>query len=136
LDLSGVGIRQLDCNNHLLFNSKKPPCVITIIFCIYCNKPLRFDEARIRCQFWYHRRRVCMLHAWLRWIISFKIGMIDTILHIDRCKSNLSWFKSSLMRWTTLTDCKEGYVHSFAWFAIQNKRMCIHCLVEEWHEPD
>jgi len=30
-----------------------------------------------------------------------------------------------------LTECKKGFVHNFAWFTIQNKRMCIHCLVEE-----
>jgi len=28
-------------------------------------------------------------------------------------------------------DCKKGYIHNFAWFEIQSKKMCINCGIEE-----
>jgi len=28
-------------------------------------------------------------------------------------------------------ECKKGYVHNFAWFEIQSKKMCINCGTEE-----
>ena len=28
-------------------------------------------------------------------------------------------------------DCKKGYIHNFAWFEIQSKKMCINCGLEE-----
>ena len=28
-------------------------------------------------------------------------------------------------------ECKKGYVHNFAWFEIQSKKMCINCGIEE-----
>jgi hypothetical protein len=28
-------------------------------------------------------------------------------------------------------ECKKGYVHNFAWFEIQSKKMCINCGLEE-----
>jgi len=30
-------------------------------------------------------------------------------------------------------ECKKGYIHNFAWFEIQSKKMCINCgIAEEW----
>lgn len=28
-------------------------------------------------------------------------------------------------------SCKDGHVHSFSWFKILSKKMCIHCGYEE-----
>jgi hypothetical protein len=27
--------------------------------------------------------------------------------------------------------CKKGYIHNFAWFEIQSKKMCINCGMEK-----
>ena len=50
-----------------------------IIYCICCNKPLRFDEARIRYANWYHRRCVWHVAHLIRldnffWMVSFRIN--------------------------------------------------------------
>ena len=30
-----------------------------------------------------------------------------------------------------LMQCKKGYVHNFAWFEVQSKKMCINCGIED-----
>lgn len=42
------------------------------------------------------------------------------------------WLKSTHLQLYALTDCKEGFIHNFSWFEIQQKKMCIHCFIEEW----
>jgi len=59
-------------------------------------------------------------------------SMIETMFHNDRDMINYQWFKSYYSWCYVLTDCKEGFIHSFAWFEIQGKKMCIHCLTDEW----
>jgi len=60
---------------------------------------------------------------WSRWFFT----IIETSMILDNSNHlRLNWY--------TLTDCKEGYVNNFSWFEIQQKRMCIHCLIEEWFQ--
>jgi len=28
-------------------------------------------------------------------------------------------------------ECKKGYIHNYAWFEIQSKKMCINCGIEK-----
>ncbi|EPA06540.1 hypothetical protein BG20_I1140 [Candidatus Nitrosarchaeum limnium BG20] len=38
-----------------------------------------------------------------------------------------------LMVWEFVIDmsCKIGFIHNFSYFAIQDKKMCINCGIEE-----
>jgi hypothetical protein len=49
--------------------------------------------------------------------------MIDT--NLDHA-SKISFYKTIVSM-----ACKKGYIHNFAWFEIQSKRMCINCGMME-----
>jgi hypothetical protein len=34
-------------------------------------------------------------------------------------------------KWSNIMNCKKGFIHNFSYFAIQDKKMCINCGIEE-----
>jgi hypothetical protein len=55
--------------------------------------------------------------------IGFFQCLIDTIVDNN--------FQIHLISSNVLMECKKGFVHNFAWFEIQSKKMCINCGLEE-----
>jgi len=51
------------------------------------------------------------------------ITLIDTNVDLAICMTSQNINNSM--------SCKSGYAHSFSWFEILSKKMCIHCGVEE-----